>query len=210
MRYESIHLILFFVVSVVLIWVMIEVLILTIKHYKKNIKEKEKKEREFQEKLHQSSIEKKKIKTTQYFREQNLQKEVSEMQKKLSHYEQEIELKEQILNKIHVNDDKQTIVNTLRETKLITPQDWVGFRSSFEIIYPNFIKKVLDLHPQITSQETKVLVLSCLNFSYSEQAFVLGVSEQAVRRVWYRFRSKNNIDKNSSLTEYVEYIKVDE
>ncbi len=209
MHSERINFILFFLTSLSIIWVVVVFVVLLVKYYRTNLREREIKEEELRQKLTQSLNEKCQIERKQFDREQQLKREVTKMKETVSNCQRDIEMKEQILNTIYEDYDKYAVINALKNKKILTKQDWIVFRTSFDMIYPKFVSFISNLHANITSQEIKIFVLSRLGFSYVEQARMLGVTEQAVRRVWYRFRDKNNIAKNKHIFEYINEITID-
>ncbi|MCO5267644.1 MAG: hypothetical protein M9897_01970 [Brumimicrobium sp.] len=90
------------------------------------------------------------------------------------------------------NHPSQETISNLKSTKILTDDDWISFKYSFEKIYPNFITKLKDKFPTITEAECRYLMLSLLNLSHKEMAYTLGISNSAIRVTWNRVRKKMN------------------
>jgi tetratricopeptide (TPR) repeat protein len=99
-----------------------------------------------------------------------------------------------------------TKMHSYLDTKILTKDDWSKFKSSFTVVYPNFIKQASDLFPNLTASELRLLCLSKLGMSKQETADMLGVLPDSVKRTTNRFIQKFNIDSSLSLQEVVQTI----
>ncbi len=81
-------------------------------------------------------------------------------------------------------------VAELRESKILTDEDWLHFQKHFAKIFPRFIPHLKEHYPAITEAELRYLMLSKLQLSHKEMSQALGISADAVRVTWNRVRKK--------------------
>ncbi len=81
-------------------------------------------------------------------------------------------------------------VTELRESKILTDEDWLHFQKHFAKIFPRFIPHLKEHYPAITEAELRYLMLSKLQLSHKEMSQALGISADAVRVTWNRVRKK--------------------
>lgn len=78
----------------------------------------------------------------------------------------------------------------LRNTKIITDDDWTEFQKGFDRVYKNFSKNLFANFPSITPSEQRYLMLTKIGLSHKEMARALGISNDSVRVTWNRVRNK--------------------
>lgn len=105
------------------------------------------------------------------------------------------ELIENISNKLNELDssEKKEVRETLEElrnTKIITDEDWSSFQAGFDKVYKGFSKNLLLKFPTITPAEQRYLMLTKIGLNHKEMARALGISSDSVRVTWNRVRNK--------------------
>lgn len=93
---------------------------------------------------------------------------------------------------IHSSEKKELEValGELRDTKIITDDDWKEFQIGFDRVYVGFSKNLIANHPAITPAEQRYLMLSKIGLNHKEMARALGISTDSVRVTWNRVRNK--------------------
>lgn len=109
------------------------------------------------------------------------------------------------LKKGQDNEQKEltnTLIN-LRNTKILTDDDWVAFKLGFHKLYPNFSSNVKTYIPNITPSELRYLMLTKIDFSHKEMANALGVSTNAIAVNKHRIRKKLQLKEQETLQQWV-------
>ncbi|WP_019990464.1 helix-turn-helix transcriptional regulator [Rudanella lutea] len=81
-------------------------------------------------------------------------------------------------------------VEDLLQRTLITEADWQRFKRLFEQVHPGFLDSLQDKYPELTTAEVRLLTLSKLEIPSKDMGFILGVSQDSVRKARYRLRRK--------------------
>jgi len=87
-------------------------------------------------------------------------------------------------------DLRSRYLQELRQSTILTEQDWVQFRMKFEKVYPNFIEEQNKIYANITPAEMRYLTLQKLQLSTREMAGMLGVSDGTIRQTRFRLLKK--------------------
>jgi len=77
------------------------------------------------------------------------------------------------------------------------------FEEQFNLVHNNFMKKVRDKHPDLNTSEIKMCAFVRMGLSSKEIAPLLNISVRGVETLRYRLRKKMEIDREASLTEYL-------
>lgn len=116
----------------------------------------------------------------------DLENYVNQLHEKVSMVEQlEIEI-----GKLTSQGQNVEYLHTLRQTTILTEEDWVNFKALFERVYPTFIAEQLQHYPDLTAAELRLLLLQKLNLSTAEMANMLGVQRNTINQTWTRVRKK--------------------
>ncbi|MGB1041295.1 MAG: helix-turn-helix transcriptional regulator, partial [Flavobacteriales bacterium] len=107
---------------------------------------------------------------------------------------------ESYFGKEALNDEK---MQHFLESKILTKEDWDNFKSSFSVVYPEFISQAKAKFDKLTESELRLLCLSKLGLDKTEIAKMLGVLPKSVQRTIYRFTTKFNIPAESDLQKIV-------
>lgn len=109
----------------------------------------------------------------------------------------ESELKEELVrNRISVlvrKIDKETS----------NDESWSIFETNFEQVHEDFLKRLRELHPDISPKELKLSAYLRMNISSKEIATLMSITTRGVEISRYRLRRKFNLDRNQNLTDYI-------
>ncbi|WP_298237258.1 triple tyrosine motif-containing protein [uncultured Algibacter sp.] len=81
--------------------------------------------------------------------------------------------------------------------------DWNLFQEAFNNADKDFLKKIKELHPNLTSNDLRLCAYLRLNLSSKEIAPLLNISPRSVEVKRYRLRKKIDLSHKSSLTDYI-------
>jgi len=107
------------------------------------------------------------------------------------------ELKEELV--------KSRIGTIIRKIDKETSNDesWSIFETNFEQVHEDFLKRIKELHPDISPKELKLAAYLRMNMSSKEIATLLNITTRGVEISRYRLRRKLNIDRNQNLIDYI-------
>ncbi|WP_157977271.1 hypothetical protein [Taibaiella helva] len=128
--------------------------------------------------------------------------ELKRGEEQIREFAERLSEKNQLIEKLEEEDTRKQhtdILSRLRESAILTDEDWTRFRQSFDIVYGDYINNVKQKFPHITPAELRLLVLGRLNFSTKEMATALGISPNSVRVTWHRLRRKLELGEETSL-----------
>lgn len=108
---------------------------------------------------------------------------------------------EDAASKSNGNGDYPT--KTLRGLRILTKEDWVQFRRKFDEVFPAFLEKLNQAHPELTPAETRLFLLLKSGFDTSEIADALGISQQSVWRSRIRLAKKLGLESTTLLDGFV-------
>lgn len=107
------------------------------------------------------------------------------------------ELKEELV--------KNRIGSIIRKIDKETSNDesWSIFETNFEQVHEDFLKRIRELHPDITPKELKLVAYLRMNMSSKEIATLMNITTRGVEISRYRLRRKLNIDRAQNLIDYI-------
>ena len=82
-------------------------------------------------------------------------------------------------------------------------EDWESFRHYFENVHEQFFPVMKSNHPDLSSNDLKLCVLSRLNLNSKEMATMLGISPESVKTARYRLRKKLGLERHDSILDYL-------
>ncbi|MDO5969193.1 triple tyrosine motif-containing protein [Flavivirga aquimarina] len=104
----------------------------------------------------------------------------------------------------HINDVKNIKhVIKIIDRNLNNTDDWHVFEEAFNNADKDFLKKIKQEHPSLTSNDLRLCAYLRLNLSSKEIAPLLNISSRSVEVKRYRLRKKMNLPHESSLTDYI-------
>lgn len=121
--------------------------------------------------------------------------EKEELREKLS------DLEEKLNEKIAVES-----IEELMTTKILTKDDWLDFKKSFNQVYPNFFRGLQSKGIKLTEGEERLIALEKLELKTKEIANALGIAEKSVRMSRYRLKKKIGLGTEELLQNFLEVI----
>ncbi len=102
-------------------------------------------------------------------------------------------------------DDAKNIKHVIKiiDRNLNNTDDWHVFEEAFNNADKDFLKKIKQIHPSLTSNDLRLCAYLRLNLSSKEIAPLLNISARSVEVKRYRLRKKMNLPHESSLTDYI-------
>ncbi|WP_428657743.1 hypothetical protein [Runella sp.] len=122
---------------------------------------------------------------------------VSEKNKLIGQFENEIK-------DLRLKDEASghVLLEQINQARIITDDQWQDFRLKFEKLHPQFITRLHQRNASLTDTETQMACMIRLNFSNSQIAGMLGISNESVIKSKYRLRKKiDQTDLNSYVSD---------
>ena len=140
---------------------------------------------------------------------EKLKNEVESKTRELSTSAMNIIKKNELLNKIKKellvlksNEQIAPVIKIINKN-LSTDSDWEMFQEAFNNADTDFLKKVKDLHSNLTPNDLRLCAYLRLNLSSKEIAPLLNISPRSVEIKRYRLRKKMDLQHEKSLVEYI-------
>ena len=73
----------------------------------------------------------------------------------------------------------------------------------FDVVHNNFMKRLRETHPDLSNNERMMCAYLKMNLSTKEIAPLLNISIRGVETIRYRLRKKFGLEREDSLTEYL-------
>lgn len=140
---------------------------------------------------------------------EKLQDEIESKTRELSTSTMSIIKKNEILNTIKdellviKDDSKVKPVIKIINKNLTNTGDWKMFQEAFNNADSDFLKKVKNIHPNLTPNDLRLCAYLRLNLSSKEIAPLLNISPRSVEIKRYRLRKKMGLQHEKSLVEYI-------
>ncbi|WP_373071738.1 triple tyrosine motif-containing protein [Zeaxanthinibacter enoshimensis] len=96
----------------------------------------------------------------------------------------------------------KSVIRTI-DRNINNEDDWKIFEEAFNNADKDFLKRIKDLHPQLTSNDLRLCAYLRLNLSSKEIAPLLNISVRSVEVKRYRLRKKIDLPRENSLTDYI-------
>jgi len=102
-------------------------------------------------------------------------------------------------------DDKSDYkrINFQINQSLRSDKDWDVFKLYFEEVNRDFYKKLIDLNPELTTNDHRLCALIKLNMNSKEMASVLNVAPNSIKSSRYRLKKKLGLDMEADLEEFI-------
>ena len=89
------------------------------------------------------------------------------------------------------------------DKNLNNTDDWKFFEEAFNNADKDFLKKIKAKHPALTPNDLRLCAYLRLNLSSKEIAPLFNISIKSVEVKRYRLRKKMDLDRETSLTNYI-------
>ena len=149
-------------------------------------------------------------------RNEKLQSEVEHKNSELASSAMNLVQKKEMLSKIKedligykgigesdkANKEFQKIVRLI-DKELDHNEEWEQFAVHFDSVHTNYLKKLKDLYPSLTTSDLKLAAYLRLNLSSKEIAQLLNISIRGVETSRYRLRKKLDLSNDANLFDHL-------
>lgn len=140
---------------------------------------------------------------------QQAESELSLARQKLDDYAREMKRKSQLASQLTKTvealpqqDNNLTLVNELRESILLTNDDWDDFRNTFGKVYGDFLFKLKEQLPNLSPADLRIICLMKLGLDTRQMSHALGITMEGVKKARHRLRQKlTQFDASLTLEE---------
>ncbi len=129
-------------------------------------------------------------------------RQIADAQRQLGIFTKNISEKNQLIESLQskLNSDASFVAHTaLSNFTILTEDDWLQFKESFEKVYPGFWRRLSQKMPELTTGEQRFMALSRLGMNNKEMAAATGVSPQSIRVTIFRLRKKINLPETDEI-----------
>jgi two-component system sensor histidine kinase ChiS len=98
---------------------------------------------------------------------------------------------------------KMQRVMRLIDKHLVPNQHWEHFEELFNQLHENFMQRLKDQYPQLTSRDLKLCAYLRMNLDSKEIASLMGLSVRGAEDLRYRVRKKMQLDTTTNLAEFI-------
>lgn len=99
--------------------------------------------------------------------------------------------------------EQQNIQQNLLSYVLLTQEDWVEFKKSFNKAYPTFFVQLQQYVQSLTPGEERLASLIFLKLNDQEMAGMLGIGKDSVKRSRMRFRKRLSLHADQNLEQFI-------
>jgi DNA-binding CsgD family transcriptional regulator len=110
-------------------------------------------------------------------------------------------IKDQLLKVTDVSEVKKVVINI--DKNINNDDDWKFFEEAFNNADQDFLKKIKDIHPNLTPNDLRLCAYLRLNLSSKEIASLLNISSKSVEIKRYRLRKRMNLERGTNLISYI-------
>ena len=96
----------------------------------------------------------------------------------------------------------KSVIKTI-DRNINNEDDWKFFEDAFNNADKDFLKKIKNVHPELTSNDLRLCAYLRLNLTSKEIAPLLNISVRSVEVKRYRLRKKMDLSHENSLTDYI-------
>jgi hypothetical protein len=141
-----------------------------------------------------------------------MKKEIKDKEKELLSIALQVEQKNKLINHFYqkiknqkLSEEKKNFDSLLSEikTSLNIQKDIDLFTEKFTELHHNFIGKVKTQFPKLTFKEIKLLSFLKIGLSTKQIASMQNITPAAIHKMRYRIKKKINLDKKSSLDDFI-------
>lgn len=100
------------------------------------------------------------------------------------------------------NQAYRQIMNLI-DSNISSEQDWQVFESNFNKVHEEFLKKLIELYPNLTPSDLKLAAYLRMNLSSKEIAQLFNITHRSVELKRYRLRKKMELDTEVNLGEFM-------
>jgi len=112
------------------------------------------------------------------------------------------QIKEDLTREGDLKSNVRSVINTIKSNTR-EEDNWNIFKEAFNNADSDFLKKVKELHQELTPNDLRLCAYLRLNLSSKEIAPLLNISARSVEIKRYRLRKKMDLPHEKSLVEYI-------
>ncbi len=117
-------------------------------------------------------------------------------------------IKEELSKIIKTKHDDEIRKNVRRVIRSIDQDlklddNWKNFEKNFDQVHTNFIKRLRNNYPQLTTKDYKLCAYLKMNLSSKEIASLLNITTRSVEVSRYRLRKKLGMNSNENLVDFI-------
>jgi DNA-binding CsgD family transcriptional regulator len=106
---------------------------------------------------------------------------------------------QQELSRNNINDDARMHLEALRQSVILTDDDWARYRDLFEKVHPGFVNRLREKAAGITLAELRIAVLMRLQLDNRQMAGILGISADSVGKSKRRLKARLQLPQDADL-----------
>ncbi len=156
------------------------------------------------QKLRITTSENKRLNTEMELEEQKKEVQIAEIQ--LEKLRQKLAQNTKIIEAFEIENQQQNSkgLHQLKQTTILTNEDWNEFKKQFESAYPHFLVELKENHSELSQAELRYLCLAKLGLTSSEIASALGVSPASLRVTKHRIKKKINDESDNFIDSLIQ------
>lgn len=97
-------------------------------------------------------------------------------------------------------------IQRLIQDNMSHDDDWRSFTRNFDIVYENYTKRLIELHPDLNSSDLRICCYLKMGLSSKEIAPLFNISYRSVEMTRYRLRKKLGLERETNLVDYLQKI----
>ncbi len=105
-----------------------------------------------------------------------------------------------------ITDTQVGFMEDLKQSAILTEEDWLRFKQIFEKAHPGFLNRLKTKSPDLTPAETRYILFCKLGMLPKEMMSILGVSAESIRNVRFRIKKKLQLDDAYEMEDYLKTI----
>jgi ligand-binding sensor domain-containing protein len=90
------------------------------------------------------------------------------------------------------------------QTNMNDDSNWKKFEENFNLVYDNFMQKLIDHFPDLKMGDRKLCAYLKMGLSSKEMAALLNTSVRSIETARYRLRKKLNMEQGENLTDFIQ------
>ena len=110
-------------------------------------------------------------------------------------------IKDELIKVKEISELKKVVRNI--DQNINNDDDWNFFEEAFNNADQDFLKKIKEIHPELTPNDLRLCAYLRLNLSSKEIASLLNISSKSVEIKRYRMRKRMNLDHGTNLIGYI-------
>ncbi len=100
------------------------------------------------------------------------------------------------------NNELNSIIKKINR-ELTDENNWEVFEMHFDQVHDEFLRKIKQLHPELTQREQKLSAFIKMGMSSKEIATLMNITTRAVENNRYKLRLKLGLDQGDNLSTYI-------